>query len=468
MAEISTSEEQQKIAESISEDEPSVNIIAVSDLLKNDCLVIPDYQRPYKWTTKNVNQLIDDILLHSDKSAYRLGTLVVHNEKNKNIFNIVDGQQRTLTLTLIAYAITRNRQDVLKKIFIRDDKVENYIPKLLNLTFSSDITKANIQNNYKEIERRIAEFDEKTISFFFNKCELVRVILTDISEAFQFFDSQNARGKDLEPHDLLKAFHLREMNNLSTEAERKETVEKWEAMDTEKLSKLFALYLYRIRNWSKDCSARYFSKNDVDIFKGISPDIKEDYPFTKIYRIAHYYTEHYNSSFYRKVNQNEFDYPFQIDQTIINGRRFFEMIEYYNKMVEKIKSIEDDDTFEIIKNYEGRYRPGDKYIRNLFYCGLIYYVDKFGEKELSKAIVKIFIWAYSLRLKLQSVGLDSVDNYALNKAHSQIQLFKEIREALHPSEILNIKLATLNENRSSKTEDVVKLFEKMRYYEHNN
>ena len=335
----------------------------------------------------------------------------------------------------------------------------------MGLEFSSDISKANIQNNYKEIERRIKEFDDKTISFFFNKCKLVQVILTDISEAFQFFDSQNARGKDLEPHDLLKAFHLREMNNISTEAERKETVERWEAMDTETLSKLFALYLYRIRNWSRGCSARYFSKNDVDIFKGVSPDIKEDYPFAKIFRIAHCYTEDYNNSIHRKINQNDFDYPFQIDQTIINGKRFFEMIAYYDKMVYRIENKNDNRKLETIKTYSGCFRTGDQYVRNLFYCGLIYYVDKFGfgEKELSKAIDKIFIWAYSLRLQKQAVQLVSIDNYALEN----VQLFKKIREAIHPNEILNIKLEMLNEIRcSSKTNEIINLFEEMEYYEH--
>ena len=81
------------------------------------------------------------------------------------------------------------------------------------------------------------DFDEKSIWFFLEKCTLVEVVLDNISEAFQFFDSQNARGKDLEPHDLLKAFHLREMNNFSTEEERKKAVEKWESMDTGKLTK---------------------------------------------------------------------------------------------------------------------------------------------------------------------------------------------------------------------------------------
>jgi len=36
----------------------------------------------------------------------------------------------------------------------------------------------------------------------------------------------------------------------------------------------------------------------------------------------------------------------------------------------------------LIKTYDGSFRTGDKYIRNLFYCGLIYYIDKFVEREL--------------------------------------------------------------------------------------
>jgi len=450
--------------------EPEAKIIKVKDLLNND-FQIPVYQRPYKWKEKNVNQLIDDILLHKkeDKSAYRLGTLVIHNDNGK--LNIVDGQQRTITLTLISYAIIQERKDLLKKIFINDNESENYFPKPLNLTFTSDITKAYIQNNYKEIKRRIIKFDEETISFFFNRCELVQVILYNISEAFQFFDSQNARGKDLEPHDLLKAFHLREMNNLSTEEEQKKTVEKWETMATDKrrLKELFGLYLYRVRNWSNGYSAKYFTKNDVDVFKGISPEIKEDYPYAKIFRIANYYTEEYNNSVHKKINQNEFDYPFQIDQTIINGKRFFEMIAYYDKMINDIKSIKDDEKIlETINSYDGRFRKGDAYIRNLFNCGLLYYKDKFGDKDLPKAIEKIFIWAYSLRLKLTRVGLDSIDNYALGIDHAPLQLFKTIKDAIHPNDILNIKLSTLKETfkenmSNKKTEKIEELFKEMGY-----
>ena len=442
------------------ENEPK--ILKVRDLLTNDSFQIPSYQRPYKWTTKNVNQLIDDILIHKEKSEYRLGTLVVHN--HDNISDIVDGQQRTITLTLIAYAITQKQNKTTEE----EKALKSFAPKLLNLSFANDISKANIQNNYKQIERRIADFDEKSIWFFLEKCTLVEVVLNDISEAFQFFDSQNSRGKDLEPHDLLKAFHLREMNNFSTEDERKKTVEKWENLDTAKLSKLFSQYLYRIRNWSNGHSARYFSKNDVDIFKGVSPDIVENYPFAAMLRIAHFYVEEYNRSYHRNIDKKEMTFPFQIDETIINGKRFFEMIEHYQEMVDNVKSQEMSKKYPLlntIKTYEGSFRTGDKYIRNLFYCGLIYYIDKFGEKDLSKAIDKIFIWAYSLRLKLQAVGLDSVDNFALNQGHSQIQFFKKIKDTIKPNDILNLRLETLKENKSSKTEKIVEHFKTLKYYE---
>ena len=64
-------------------------------------LVIPPYQRPYKWTAKNVIQLLDDIVdaKNSNKETYRVGTLILHQEQNQKgelrRYNIVDGQQRT-------------------------------------------------------------------------------------------------------------------------------------------------------------------------------------------------------------------------------------------------------------------------------------------------------------------------------------------------------------------------------------
>ncbi|MCL2283691.1 MAG: DUF262 domain-containing protein [Fibromonadales bacterium] len=420
----------------------SVEIITVRKLLRNDRLNIPLYQRPYKWTPKNVNQLINDIIFHKDKKTYRLGTLVIHKE-SEEILNIVDGQQRTITLILIAFAIEQIKQTVLE-------------PKLLQLSFQDDISKANIQKNYKEIKKRINDFNDEIVNFFL-KCELVQVTLNNVSVAFQFFDSQNARGKDLEPHDLLKAFHLREMDTVdsSINEEKKRIVKNWEDMKSEELSKLFAFYLYRIKNWSKGNSAKYFTKDDIGDFKGISIT-DEEYEFSKIFRRAN--------------ESSSNDYPFQIDQTIINGKRFFQMVELYEKMIKNIK-FKDNYILKTIKEYRGWNRRGDTYVRYLFYCGLIYYIDKFGDANLNQAIEKIFIWAYSLRLKQQVVYIGSIDNYALgkenSKALSNIKLFKKIRDAIHPNDILHMELDEIKKVTYDISE-IVDIFVKLGYHSRSN
>ena len=442
-------------------------IISVKQLLAIPNLRIPEYQRPYKWTEKNVNQLIDDIRDNLDKSAYRIGTLVIHNNKEEGKLDIVDGQQRTITLFLLAIKILpliEENNDLQRHVFLRGDSINSFKPQS-TLKFSNVITKQNIQKNFKAMERRKSDLEKADfLKFFFNQCQFVKIVIDDVSEAFQFFDSQNARGKDLEPHDLLKAYHLREMNNSSTEQERLNAVKKWENMEPSELSSLFSQYLYRIKNWGRDLSARYFTKDDVDTFKGISPNLEEDFPYTKLYRIAHYYVDEFNSSCHSKILHESFDFPFQIDQVIINGKRFFEYVSHYAQMREEIESNRSHEILDIIHNYDGYNRTGDRYVRNLFYCALIDYIDKFGQKNIDRIVEKLFIWAYTLRLKLHSVDIESMDNYALNLGHSQIAMFKIIRDANKPQDILNVELGTLSDTKATKEEKIIAKFKTLGYY----
>jgi hypothetical protein len=439
-------------------------IITVQDLITNSNLDIPKYQRPYKWTLKNVNQLIDDIITHKQKSSYRLGTLVIHKEQKdeQTISNIVDGQQRTISLSLIAYAIYENfKKEIQEDAQLKSIDFEKL--KILNISFQSDITLFNIQNNYREISRRIRQFDIHSIRFFFERCELVQIELDDISEAFQFFDSQNSRGKDLEPHDLLKAFHLREMQNIST-AEKLKAVEAWEEMNSNELAALFENYLFRIRNWSKGFSARYFTKEEVSIFKGISFENKKVFPYSKIYRIGHFFTENYNKDYQRNIDLNKTDFPFQLDQIVINGKRFFEMITYYKSIISNTNKLNKEHFFnfkkvaEIIETYEGKNRIGDGYVRTLFDCALIYYIDKFGIDDIDLVIDKIFVWAYSLRMKRQAVQIASMDNHALDD-----NIFKAIRESLEPKNIMNYTVYPIEKNESTKTEKIFEHFKQLKY-----
>ncbi len=115
---------------------------------------------------------------------------------------------------------------------------------------------------------------------------------------------------------------------------------------------------------------------------------------------------------------------------------------------------------EKINTYAGHNRTGDRYVRTIFDCLLIYYIDKFGHAEISRAIEKIFIWAYSLRLKMQVVQLASMDNHVL-----EYNLFRLIKEATRPCDFINCSLPVLAGKKSTKTEEIEELFKDMRYYE---
>src|SRR5690554_6588685 len=81
-------------------------IVSIKELLDKK-LSIPVYQRPYRWhANKHVKQLLEDVNreLVKDTNDYRLGTIILY-KTNKGDFEVVDGQQRLTTLSLILYAL---------------------------------------------------------------------------------------------------------------------------------------------------------------------------------------------------------------------------------------------------------------------------------------------------------------------------------------------------------------------------
>ncbi|RYG30418.1 MAG: DUF262 domain-containing protein, partial [Chitinophagaceae bacterium] len=380
------------------------SVVSIGSLLQYSQLHIPVYQRPYKWSQKNVAQLIKDMYTFRSKSAYRFGTVVIHDDGSK--YNIVDGQQRIITLLLLVQAIVRHHSANIKNPELKS------LLCTLNETmftpgFSNDISIANISSNYQLIEREVITFDEDLIMFLLNRCEVIQFVLNDVSEAFQFFDAQNARGRDLEPHDLLKAFHLREFSERD-EPQKTQVVDAWEQMQTDELSGLFADFLFRVRGWSRLQSARYFTKGETELFKGVNIDRLDAFAYAIPLRIAHRFVDNYNNNFERQVDMQQMTYPFQLDQPIINGRRFFEMVAYYKKTYDTYQQQANSlqavlnavslDILNVLNTYDGRHRIGDTYVRMLFDCALLFYIDRFGYNDINKAVEKIFIWAYSVRL----------------------------------------------------------------------
>lgn len=447
------------LQEDVSGQLPQVEICSVGSLPFND-FVIPPYQRPYKWTAKNVNQLISDILAFKERKQYRLGTLVLHNDE------IVDGQQRIITLALLIRIMYNALKDEkVKESYSDIDKKINVFSNSDKVSFSNRYTLHNVIENIHTIESRKADFDQQLFDFLLTKCEFVVVRLNSISEAFQFFDSQNARGKDLAAHDLLKAYHLREISTLSQEDSN--NIDEWQNKPTSFLREVF-LALFRAKRWSRGKWGRRFTKDHTDLFKGISLSDGKRYPFYQMEVIAHIFSSMYNQDPIRAIDRNHIEYPFNLDDQIINGGRFFDMIRHYMNLYEHIrlyrKSLPDGsrakDILNLITSYNGSGRTGDGYIRDMFYTLLLYYVDRFGEEEFDKVIPQFFIWAYKLRLQLSAVQLASIDNYAT----AWDSMFRYVYDAKTPYDIININIEGVQSKQCSGCEKIKNLFKEYNKY----
>lgn len=418
-----------------------LSITSVGDLLLNSKITngtkpienlnlnIPIYQRPYKWTARNAIQLLDDITeaMHAGKEKYRVGTLILHHS-SVDIYDIVDGQQRVITFCLLLKALG-----------------ENNIRFLCQQLYTNEFNVRNVANNFNALNRRVgcesrnilngsSQFDhgiesETLKRYIESQCEFIVVITEDISEAFQFFDSQNARGKSLYPHDLLKAYHLREMAELS-EAETEKIVKDWEQVSQRKLAVLFGSYLYRIKEWIRGKRATILSEHNIQMFKGITRYANT--PYAQFYKAAYSYADMINHSAMPFVSGIRNINSFQLNAPIIAGKPFFEYTKHYYTI---LQDIQDNSKFEgfyikdnaIVKTLDRFFSNGTGYCiaRLLFDTSLLLYVDRFcpetypSENDLAQFeqfVVFAFIWAYSLRAQYTNLGWFSAQNYILGNS----------------------------------------------------
>ena len=411
-------------------------IKSVNELLEMN-LDIPDYQRPYKWSIQNIEDLLTDIsnaISDSERYRagfkYRIGTIIVHKNEH-DFYEIVDGQQRIISLTLLKQYLEPGFQcSILKK------------------EFTNKITQGNIHTNYIFIREWFSLKGAETKQAF-NKAlddvlEVVVICVEKISEAFQLFDSQNARGKALDPHDLLKAYHLREMKKYRYEMEH--AVTKWEAKDTTKIRDLFDLYLFPIWNWSRGIKSRAFTAKEIDTYKGIGE--------------ASAYT-------YARRASKAMPY-FQITEPFIAGNDFFEMVDHYMFLLQDVMTeIKTNHAFKDIKEIleTKNNSTGFKYTKNLFYCALLCYYDKFHNFD-EMAVKKLFTWSFMIRIDMETLGFDSINKYAIGDENNQytnvIPMFAKISFARLHNEISGLQIRVKREGDTPKSSNWNDLYQKLK------
>lgn len=212
---------------------------------KNIRFRVPLYQRPYAWKRKNAEVLLKDLWnAFQNKSEYHIGILSVANCDSKNPndyshYDLIDGQQRITTLTLIGKAARKYYEDKWSKFLItdrlelygrKDDKefIETGANSLANIKLRETFAIANIffeELKDQNIRKDFSKFIFENVVFFLAN------VPTDYSlkEKNQQFVRMNNRGKQLEPHEILK---VKILNNslVPNEEKRRKYLNCWNEM----------------------------------------------------------------------------------------------------------------------------------------------------------------------------------------------------------------------------------------------
>lgn len=386
-------------------------------------LNIPFYQRPYRWQISHVETLLNSIRDNINKKEYRIGSIILHYVNDSEKLDIVDGQQRLTTLSLLFMYLELNTSH---RLYCEYNHIES---------------RQNIYRNYRYIIKWVERHNidkSKLLHFLLERCTVVEIVADDLSEAFQMFDSQNGRGKELEAYNLLKAYHLHAIDNeegqLLITDEKKEIDRLWESAvlrttyhDKEPffkcaqkpLLKYIVNELYRIRQWSKLKPGNPFSKSKLKEFKGIQFNGSESpLPLHNQSLLLYLYFNQTQKASRRSLIDIRDQNPFvSINMEIINGKCFFSYIQTYVSSYEYLfENIIENSQLNLFRKdfdtyclyYGGASREGDTYIREVYIALIIALYDRFGEEFVSRWYPIFYNLAYRKRLELETVFFSSV------------------------------------------------------------
>lgn len=279
---------------------------SIEEAFRECFYIVPDYQREYVWTDKEVHQLLDDINDEIDGQStkeYFIGTILVSPATLKNHYEVIDGQQRLTTFFLLLCALKNlfkgesqestinglistsytdsngdtqtslklepryeNAAEIMNKIVeLNEEPI-----KARNAVHASGITTfgslENIINAYGSIYRYLQEnYKEKATlkkywGYLANNVVFIQ-ISTDISSALKIFETINERGVGLNPMDLLKNLlftHIRTDEFTKLKDEWKKITKPLEKQKEKPLRFLryFLMANYKIENDRSDAIVR--------------------------------------------------------------------------------------------------------------------------------------------------------------------------------------------------------------------
>ncbi len=428
-------------------------------------LCLDNYQRPYVWDADKADQLLQDLRAHQNAYGadvpYYMGTLLLHQPdkedgEGRRILNVIDGQQRLTTLALLHRAICGD------------------LPRSIQFQFRSTVSHRHIREVDKVIRDSVGS-DDNELQKVLDGLTFTVLAVDQEDLAFTFFDTQNSRGVPLAPTDLLKAFHLRAIEDRKSArpgstpdqdyVARRERIQKFCARRWEGLQipaerntpegsedfapELFHYYLWRARNWRGQQTLMQESRGQIlESFqkRAVPSERMESVPLYPALgnRLAQRLTLDSSGDIRMaagelKLTGNPAELPFSLRQPIHEGLGFFLYTARYAALTRRL--------FRDTPEPEGlvKYRQflnqvaswNSPYLYQLHRLAVLMYYDQFGQDRLLQ-----YAWALeyvlgAVRLSKQRVFQRSAMKYL---EEARLNLLDVIAGAYRPEEVIDFLL----------------------------
>ena len=252
--------------------------MTVRELLANsyNFYTIPEYQRPFKWNREKIERLIQDVKESIDTGEYFIGSIILI--KKPEGFDVIDGQQRLTTLTLILSAFYHKyRTNELKNCLVDDDQnrfrikvaprveqrnefQEGFLRGIINGK-EPDPNKHNIfSDSYHVTKELLSENDlyddeDKAKAYYkylLDNVSLIRIYTETEGFAVKLFYVMNTTGTSLSNDEVIKVILYDKLNDKDRETFmgswrvieniQKQLYDLWKELD--KLERIFTIYSY--------------------------------------------------------------------------------------------------------------------------------------------------------------------------------------------------------------------------------
>lgn len=198
----------------------------LNSLLNKDKYIIPIYQRNYAWGDDEISLLIQDLwnAYEKNKNNYYIGSLVIYKRGNRDL-EVIDGQQRLTTLTLIMHYLKSDT--FVRNVYFEHRNDSNDALENLDSDSIPDVFKNALKSIKKYWETDRTKEERMSLAEFLQ--ENVKIIRTEVPEDTDlnhYFEIMNTRGEQLEKHEIIKAAL---MEVLDTDSERSIFAKIWDA-----------------------------------------------------------------------------------------------------------------------------------------------------------------------------------------------------------------------------------------------